>query len=111
MDNYEAWLNQEVYQNDDNRSNLESYHQSHERILGDIVSLDSSALGTTSLFSATKKFNKNIFGDSYTDKNRDDFEWCCDDYEENDENDELSSASENEMGWDYPLDKNDEIWN
>jgi len=55
-----------------------------------------------------QKFNKDIFGESYTNKNGDNFEWCNDD--DDDENDDLSSASENEMGWDYPLEESDNIW-
>ncbi|KAL6598314.1 hypothetical protein U3516DRAFT_913691 [Neocallimastix sp. 'constans'] len=110
MNNYEVWLNQEVFHNEDDndRAGIENLHQSNTKILGDIVLLDSTTLGTTSLFYATKKFNKDIFGESYTDKNGDNFEWCNDD--DDDENDDLSSASENEMGWDYPLEESDNIW-
>jgi len=111
MNNYEAWLNQEVFQNDndftDEKTNIEDLHSNNE-ILNNIASLDFSDLGTNSLFSATKKINKDIFGESYTDKNGDEFEWCNDEYE--DEDDDISSASENEMGWDYPLEEDDNIW-
>jgi len=111
MNNYEAWLNQEVWQNSDDdelndeKTSIEDLHLSNSRIFSNLASFDSSIFGSNSFFSATKKINKDIFGYNI---NTNDIEWYNEEEEDNDDN--LSSASENDMGWDYPLDENDEVW-
>lgn len=110
MNNYEAWLNQEVWQSSGEELNigklsLESTQKSNN--LFDRF----NDLNSTSFFSKTEKLNKDIFGENYEmDINISD--WCNDNENEYDdeENDDISSASENEMGWDCPLDENDEVW-
>ncbi|ORX54162.1 N1221-domain-containing protein [Piromyces finnis] len=113
MNNYEAWLNQEVWNEPDNddlnnkKGSIEELHLSNEQIFNNLVSLDSDLVGSNLLFS-NKKLNKDIFGDSYNNINTNDFEWYND--EDYDNDDKLSSGNENNMGWDYPLDENDEVW-